>query len=89
MSGKVYSRTVDSVVDVTDPLDRSREQEYCLVAHAHVKASNLQEAIQKIATHFANVGDGDANVFYAGHVTVRPVQEMHRGIPAAVRGVTH
>lgn len=82
MSGRVFTRTMDDGVKITDPLDQRErvvEQEFCLHAHAHFMARNLDDAMAKLAAHFAEQARSDegGKTFHAGQVTVGYSRSIH------------
>lgn len=91
MSGKIYNRTMDDGFAVTDP--RDRQVEFCLTAHVHFMARDMNEAMSKLAEYFArsagkDEGDKD-KTFHAGTMTVGKSAALHSPLMECNSEVTH
>jgi hypothetical protein len=96
MSGKIYTRTMDDAVKVSDPMDkRVKETEFCLTAHVHFMATDMNEAMAKLAEYFANsAGTPDCHgskdkTFHAGTMTVGRASSLHATLLEPDPEVTH
>jgi hypothetical protein len=74
----VITKTVDDACRVSDPDDRNKPVEFCLIAHVHLTAATIEDAIKILANHFTAVYEGrESQPFSAGHVLIRRETEVH------------
>lgn len=84
----IIRKTVDDGFAVTDPDDprpEERLQEFCLSAHVHFLARDLEHAVELLALHFVRVGAQDpeaSEIFHAGTMTLARREAIH-GTPEA------
>jgi len=76
---KIYSKTVGDEVKVDDATTEKPLKTFCLVAHAHLEATDVDDALRQIAEHlFAAInGDETDGPFIMGDFQLRLASQAH------------
>lgn len=76
---KTYTKTIGDEVRVDDATVEKPLKEFCLVAHAHLQATDIDHALRLIAEHLiaAAVGDESDGPFIMGDFQLRLAAQAH------------